>query len=219
MPRLEGASDAPHVRIDPAIEPSVEPEQEFVQQENRDIASPAVPPETGGDDEQPQSIQAEPVPEMTEADAQPERIMPDQPETQTPRLVPPSPGLADFFQEEMNRPGSNAALSGIVSINTMAWDYAPWLQQFRKDFLRSWAAPVAYYMGIIDGHTMVELEIAPNGELVRLERIEEKGHESLHQCSVDVFKALAPYQPLPESFPEESLILRIKLVYPPTRRR
>ena len=85
--------------------------------------------------------------------------------------------------------------------------------------LRSWAAPVAYYMGIIDGYTLVELEIAPSGELLRLDKIDEKGHDSLHQCSVDVFTALAPYHQLPKSFPEESLILRIKLVYPPTRQR
>jgi hypothetical protein len=127
--------------------------------------------------------------------------------------------MMDFFQDEMNRPESNTALSGIVSINTTAWDYAPWLQQFRRDFLRSWAAPVAYYMGIVDGWTLVEMEMAPSGELVRLDQIDQKGHASLHQCSVDVLKALAPYRPLPGSFPEESLILRIKLVYPPTRQR
>jgi hypothetical protein len=30
---------------------------------------------------------------------------------------------------------------------------------------------------------------------------------------------MAPYQPLPADFPEETLVLHIKLIYPPLRRR
>ncbi len=119
----------------------------------------------------------------------------------------------------MNKRGGNAGLSGIVSINTTAWKYAPWLQQFRRDFLRSWLAPVAYYMGIVDGWTLVELEVGRNGGLRRLDVLEKNGHESLHQCSADVFKALSPFRSLPVDFPEKSLILRIRLEYPPVRQR
>jgi len=137
----------------------------------------------------------------------------------TPRLLHPDKGMQDIFQEEMHNPGGNTALFGDISLNTLEWAWAPWLQRFRRDFVRNWVAPYAYYLGLIDGYTVVELEIAPDGRMLRLDVLDEKGHESLGQNSVAAFKATAPFRPLPEGFPEPSLVLRIKLIYPPLHRR
>ena len=135
-----------------------------------------------------------------------------------PQLVRPQQGMQDIFQEEMHNPGGNAALFGDVSLNTLEWAYAPWLQRFRRDFVRNWVAPYAYYLGLINGWTLVELEIAQDGHLLRLDVLGEQGHESLGRQSVASFKATAPFRPLPKDFPEATLILRIKLIYPPLRR-
>ncbi len=136
-----------------------------------------------------------------------------------PQLLHPDKGMQDIFQEEMHNPGGNTALFGDISLNTLEWAWAPWLQRFRRDFVRNWVAPYAYYLGLIDGYTVVELEIAPDGRMLRLDVLDEKGHESLGQNSVAAFKATAPFRPLPEGFPEPTLVLRIKLIYPPLHRR
>ena len=45
-------------------------------------------------------------------------------------------------------------------------------------------------------------------------KIEELGHESLHQASTAALRAAAPYAPLPDDFPEENLVIILSLHYP-----
>jgi hypothetical protein len=126
----------------------------------------------------------------------------------------PGVGSSDILQEAMSNPDGNVQLYGDISLNTIAWDYAPWLQEFRRRVIQRWRAPYGYYLGVIYGWTLVELEIARSGELLRMEVLGEDGHESLKNASVGVLRAAKPYRQLPDHFPEESLILQIKLVYP-----
>ena len=126
-------------------------------------------------------------------------------------------GRDDVFQEEMDNVRGNVPLFGDVSLNTVAWEYAPWLQRFRREFYRNWLPPYAYLLGIIDGHQVVFLEVAPDGRLLRLEVQEEEGHESLRESTVGNFRSLAPYHPLPEDFPEPTLQITIRVVYPGRR--
>jgi hypothetical protein len=58
------------------------------------------------------------------------------------------------------------------------------------------------------------LEIATNGDLLRMDVVNEEGHESLKNSSVGALHGAMPYQPLPDHFPKDSLILRIKMIYP-----
>jgi hypothetical protein len=127
-------------------------------------------------------------------------------------------GGEDLPQEAMSNPEGNVSLSGDISLNTVAWDYAPWLQRFRRDLQKRWYAPYGYYLGAIHGWTVVELEIARNGDLLRMDVLDEEGHESLKNSSVGALKGAMPYQPLPDHFPKESLILRIKMIYPDRNR-
>lgn len=128
-------------------------------------------------------------------------------------------GNSDIYQEEMKNPVGNVALFGDITLNTVAWAYAPWLQRFRRDFVRNWSAPYAYYpLGLIHGYSLVELEISPDGKLLRLDLLEEEGHESLAESSIASMRATAPFASLPKDFPEPTLILRVKLIYPALRR-
>jgi len=128
-------------------------------------------------------------------------------------------GAGDLLQQAMDNPWGDTALNGDISLSTTAWDYAPWLQRFRRDFIRDWHAPYAYYMGMIDGWQVLRLEISPEGKLLDLRVLEERGHASLREASLLSFRTMAPFRPLPIDFPEKSLVLQIKLVYPPLRRR
>ena len=123
-------------------------------------------------------------------------------------------GRDDVFQEEMDNPTGDAMLFGDVSLNTIAWDWAPWLQRFSREFYRNWVPPYAYFLGLIEGGQLVEIEVAPDGRLLRLDVLEEDGHESLREATVGNFRGFAPYQPLPEDFPEPTLRLTVRVTYP-----
>jgi len=123
-------------------------------------------------------------------------------------------GDDDVTQEESSNREGNALLSGAISLNTVEWDYAPWLQRFRRELMRHWFAPYGYYLGAIHGWTLVELEIAKSGDVLRMEVLGEEGHEALRKASLAALRGAMPYRPLPEDFPEETLILRVKLIYP-----
>lgn len=122
---------------------------------------------------------------------------------------------ADFFQEEMANPGGNVSLFGDISLNTLNWDFAPWIQRFIRDYHRNWFPPYAYLaLGLISGYQLVDLEVAPDGRLLKLDVVEEEGHEALKESTLSTFRAFTPYPPLPSDFPEPTLKLRVKVIYP-----
>lgn len=239
MPRLEGNSDAPHVRMEPGVPGPSEPASNVSPQTtNPETAeeSPAGEPDAGAREEFSAGV-GERRPEVPTESPQ---GTPDSPIIRKP---PPSPELApereasrggtqsmlllqrprgslDFYQEEMDNRGGNAALPGDVSLNTLQWDYAPWLQKFFRDFIQHWRAPYAYFIGLTWGETLLELEINPQGELLRMDVLEETGQapDRLRQSSLNAFLSSAPFEPLPGHFPEETLILRIRLIYPRVER-
>jgi hypothetical protein len=211
MPRMEGDSDIPQVRMDPT----------------EGALEPPVPPQDAAEDaSEPKDLIRDDLGPLDETAPAPPEVVPEQQSPVVKRrqanpmaaLTRPSEGM-DLFQPEMQNPGGNSEVYGDISLNTMAWDYAPWLLRFRRDFVQNWYAPYAYYMGMIHGWNTVEIEIAPSGEMIRLDVIGQEGHDALLQSSLAAFQAAAPFRPLPSHFPEETLILKIKLIYPkvPTR--
>jgi hypothetical protein len=132
-----------------------------------------------------------------------------------------APGNSDIRQEEMDNPEGNARLTGDVSLNTTEWDWAPWIQRFGRRLMRVWRAPPAYYMGLLreGGWTVVEMEISRSGEVLRMDKLEEQGHPSLISAAIGALRSTWPIEPLPANFPEKTLILRVRLVYPKVRPR
>ena len=126
-----------------------------------------------------------------------------------------------MHQVQMDNPEGDASLVGDVSLNTIQWEYAPWLERFSRRLMHNWVAPAAYYMGILKdgGWAMVEVEIAPSGQMLRLDLLEEQGHPALISAATGAVRSIAPYEPLPAGFPEKTLILRIRMVYPKLRPR
>ena len=137
----------------------------------------------------------------------------------TSREAPGSAGGSDIHQPESVEPYGNAALTGDISLNTTAWDFAPWLQRFRRQLMRRWVAPPAYVMGLLPegGFTVLELEISRSGEPLRFELLEQRGHASLIRAAQGAVRSMAPYERLPADFPEPTLILRIRMIYPGRR--
>jgi outer membrane biosynthesis protein TonB len=134
-----------------------------------------------------------------------------------PRLIESS----NLPQLAMDNPGGNAELTGDVSLNTIAWDYAPWLDRFRSRLMEKWFAPMAYRMGILKdgGWAVIEIEISRSGQMTRFELLEQQGHPSLITAAQNAVRSTAPFEALPSDFPEPTLILRLRMVYPQIRPR
>jgi hypothetical protein len=62
---------------------------------------------------------------------------------------------------------------------------------------------------------MIEVEISKSGKLLRLDLLDQQGHPSLTRAAEGALRAMAPIEPLPTDFPEPTLILRIRMIYPP----
>ena len=192
MPRLEGRSEAPQVRMDDGEpEPVLAPETE-----TEDTPEPTTVPRT--------SILG--------------TIGREQITRSPPRSSPKPPGISDIFQEEMSREKGNAVLSGDISLSTTEWEFAPWVKSFRRAVIRRWRAPSAYYMGLIDGWTEIELEVLRDGTVRRIDVVgQDVGHRSLTTAAVFALEGAAPYRALPSHFPDESLVVQIRFAYPRLR--
>jgi hypothetical protein len=121
----------------------------------------------------------------------------------------------------MDNPHGNAGLTGDVSLNTTAWEYAPWLQRFGRKLMAAWIAPPAYYLGVLKegGWAVVEMEIARSGQVLRMDVLEQQGHPSLIVAATGALRSISPTEALPADFPEKTLLLRVRLVYPKIRPR
>ncbi len=193
LPRMQGESGAPTVELTP---------------ERKSSRSPAA--------SQPQSN------ERAGLEAAQSRVATQKPDGQALVAVPDeeailgSAGNSATRQPGMRRPDGNALLLGDVSLNTTAWEYAPWLQRFGMQLQERWYAPPAYTYGILKegGWALLEMEITRSGKVLRMDLLDEQGHPSLIRAAQSALRSMNPIEPLPANFPEPTLILRIRMIYP-----
>lgn len=220
MPRLQGEGDAPTVKLE---SDDASPPAPSAPDLSARPAEPAAPRAA----ESPQRSGARPLEPSGNvssgtASAAPGEPAGSRPRTSEPRQASEGPtGGSDMQQPEMANPYGNAPLTGDVSLNTIAWDYAPWLQRFSRQLVRRWIPPPAYSLGILKegGWALVEVEISRSGQLLRFELLEEQGHPSLILAAQNALRYMAPIERLPAEFPEPTLILRVRMIYPRLRPR
>ena len=200
LPHMTGDADVPTVHLDQQQTPSTGAQRSIMARPQ--ATSQTIPLDLGD-----QSIKD------PDSGSQTSGASSDQP--------PGTAGSSGVPQPDMANPSGNAPLGGEVSLNTTAWDYAPWLQEFGRQLMRRWNAPEAYYLGILKdgGWGLFEVEITKDGKMIRLEKLDEQGHPSLIQAAQSALHSMAPIRPLPNDFPEPTLILRIRMIYPKIRPR
>ena len=109
---------------------------------------------------------------------------------------------------------------GSISLSTYQWEWAPYINAMKNKLERVWYAPTAYYkLGLIYGYTVIQYTVDRSGNMTNMEVLYQEGHNSLETSSVSAIKALFPFLPLPENFPEETLTITVKLIYPNLRAR
>ncbi|MEZ4648241.1 MAG: hypothetical protein R3E97_05530 [Candidatus Eisenbacteria bacterium] len=136
------------------------------------------------------------------------------PRPESPASVPQAGGPSDLAQDAMSSPDANAELLGDISLNTREWEWAPWLQAFRRELMESWTAPLGYHLGLIHGWTLLEVVVAPSGQVLSNRVMDEEGNVAFREASLAAVDRSAPYLPLPDDFPEETLVITLRLDYP-----
>jgi outer membrane biosynthesis protein TonB len=123
------------------------------------------------------------------------------------------PSFADETHE-YDEPGSARASIGGISLNTTAWDFAPYLLDLKRRIKQKWIPPIAFTaLGAIHGYTWIRFRIYPDGRMEGMETIETDGHDSLHKSSANAVKGAAPFRALPADFPEKYLEIEFGFYY------
>lgn len=109
---------------------------------------------------------------------------------------------------------------GNLTLSTYAWEWASYINFFKKKLYGVWRTPPAYFsLGLIHGYTVIRLIIDRNGQMVNSQVLEHNGHSSLQISSENAINAVFPLKPLPADFPDETLTLTLTMVYPNLRKR
>lgn len=117
-------------------------------------------------------------------------------------------------QPDFGDGGSASMTIGNITLNTTAWDFAPYLLDLKRRIRQKWIPPVAFaQLGAIHGYTWVNFRIYPDGRMQDLSVVETEGHDSLHRASVNAIKGAAPFRPLPDHFPEDYLEITFGFYY------
>ena len=106
---------------------------------------------------------------------------------------------------------------GDISLSTYAWDWAPYLNAFKKKYISHVYPPSAFYMGLIEGVTRVSFTIDRQGNLLSHKVLGHQGHSSLQQTTVNAVVSCFPFKPLPSHFPDETLTITLRMSYIITR--
>lgn len=121
--------------------------------------------------------------------------------------------LPDETEPFRSQQSARASVGGIT-INTTAWDFAPYLLELKQRVKQHWIPPLAFTaLGAIHGYTKVNFRIYPDGSMQALSITDSEGHESLHRASENAIKGAAPFRPLPEDFPEDYLDITFGFYY------
>lgn len=209
-PQSEGLVDFPQIEMAegrPDASPESVPQEEQPWETPREIERPPFE-----EAEDAVAAAAEPT-ESTEATTLREQLA----ASPQSRLHPL--GVTDLAQRATNRPQANAPLPGDITLSTQEWEFAPWMEWFRRAVSERWQAPIAAQMGMIGGVVICRIEVSPAGELLALDVLESNvDHVSLEEAVVYALEAIKPYRPLPDHFPDETLGLTARFVYLSGRR-
>ncbi len=118
----------------------------------------------------------------------------------------------------MNQKDFSVEDLGALSLSTYKWEWAPYVNALKNKLYQVWFAPPAYYqLGLIHGYTVIRFTIDKQGNMTELQVLKQVGHKSLQLSSTEAIKALFPFLPLPKDFPDKTLTITAKLIYPDLR--
>ncbi len=128
---------------------------------------------------------------------------------------PASPFRSQFSDDaNWNNQQSSAEALGGISLSTYEWDYAPYLLYMKRRIREHLYPPTAFIqMGAISGQVTLSFVLRRDGTVRDLKFIDNEGHDSFIDPSLNSVKASDPFKPLPDHFPDPYLELTWTFVY------
>ncbi|HUP20848.1 MAG TPA: hypothetical protein VM778_12985, partial [Gemmatimonadota bacterium] len=124
----------------------------------------------------------------------------------TARPGRPAPAGADRLAvPEVDQRLTQATAGSSFSLNTTAWEFAPYMERLKRAIEGHISPPAAFYYGTAAWVTRVRFRIEPDGRLSRVELLDHAGVSNLQYVSTDAIRGAADYEPLPPGFPAEYL--------------
>ena len=115
---------------------------------------------------------------------------------------PGTPGSADRLPvPQVDQRLTRATAGSTFTLNTTAWEYAPYLARLKAEIEEHISPPAAFYYGIAAWSTRVRFRIAPDGRLIELVLLDHRGVTNLQHVALDAVRGAADFEPLPPSFP------------------
>ncbi len=170
--------------------------------------SPTDAAEAAADEDRPEAPGEEPEPAAGRTDPrltlEPERIgaRPTRPSTAAePGAAPGARLPAPEVDQRLTRAEAGSAFS----LNTTAWEWAPYMQRLKARIEEHISPPAAFYYGTAAWISRVRFRIGPDGRLMDFRLLDHRGVENLQYVALDAITGAADYEPLPPGFPEPYL--------------
>jgi hypothetical protein len=106
---------------------------------------------------------------------------------------------------EVDQRLTRAEAGSAFSLNTTAWEWAPYMQRLKARIERHISPPAAFYYGTAAWISRVRFRIGPDGRLLEFRLLDHRGVENLQYVALDAITGAADYEPLPPGFPEPYL--------------
>jgi hypothetical protein len=127
---------------------------------------------------------------------------------QTPPATANEPGAAPGARlpaPEVDQRLTRAEAGSAFSLNTTAWEWAPYMQRLKARIEEHISPPAAFYYGTAAWISRVRFRIGPDGRLMDFRLLDHRGVENLQYVALDAITGAADYEPLPPGFPEPYL--------------
>jgi len=107
------------------------------------------------------------------------------------------------------------------TMNTYEWSYDYYIENWASDLQRWWRAPTDYRMGRIPegGSVWLRIEMDREGNLKGYEVMESEVSNEMELKVIQAVTLSMKRPALPEKFPEETLIINWRFIYPPYNQR
>jgi hypothetical protein len=106
---------------------------------------------------------------------------------------------------EVDQRLTRAEAGSAFTLNTTAWEWAPYMQRLKARIEEHISPPAAFYYGTAAWISRVRFRIGPDGRLMDFRLLDHRGVENLQYVALDAITGAADYEPLPPGFPEPYL--------------
>ena len=161
-------------------------------------------------------------PENTMLKASPNEKFPDQASLKMEDQNKANRELAQPYQEAFSKVNPVVSKQGgknnlQFTMNTYEWSYDFYIENWAVDLQKWWRAPADYRMGKVPegGSVWLRIEMERDGSLKGYEVLDSEVTNDMELKVIQAVTLSMKRPALPESFPEEFLIINWRFVYPP----